>query len=114
MVGNVYELAGCLVRLECDLSFPGSSVVPSVPVTWYKFDGDSYIDTSQLDNVQLTSNGSRYSLLFESVGLDDASTYVCAIVEDEMRIVEEYTELVVFKSEHNFLILSMYICIIYR
>lgn len=102
MVGDVYGLAGRLVRLECNLSFPGSSVVPSVPVTWYKIDGDSYIDASQLDNVQLTSDGSQYSLLFESVGLDDASIYVCAIVEDEMRIVEEYIELVVFKSKQTF------------
>ena len=102
MVEDVYELVGRLVRLECNLSFPESSVIPSVPVTWYKFDGDGYIDASLLDNVQLTSDSSQYALLFESVSLDDASTYVCAIVENEMRIVEEYTELVVSTSEQNF------------
>ena len=103
---DVYELAGRLVRLECNLSFPGSSVIPSVPVTWYRLDGDSFIDASLLDNVQLTSDGSQYALLFESVSLNDASRYVCAAVENEMRIVEEYTQLVVFKSEKNFMILQ--------
>ena len=96
----VYELVGRLARLECTLSFPGSSVTPNVPaVTWFRFDGETYTDVSLLDSVQFESDGSRYTLLFESVGLDDASTYICAIVENEMRIVEGYTELIVFKSE---------------
>ena len=100
MVETVYELAGRLARLECTLSFPGSSVTPNVPaVMWFRFDGEGYTDASQLDSAQFESDGSRYTLLFESVSMNDASTYICAIVENEMRIVEDYTELIVFKSE---------------
>jgi len=98
VVENVYELTGRLARLECSLSFPRSSVVPSVPAIWYRFDGDNYTDVLQLDNAQLTSDGSQYALLLESVSLNDASRYVCAIVENKMRIAEEYTQLIVFKS----------------
>jgi len=102
VVENVYELIGRLARLECNLSFPGSPIVPNVPAIWYRFDGDNFTDVLQLDNAQLTSDGSQYVLLLESVSLNDASRYVCAIVENEMRIVEEYTQLIVFKSEQNF------------
>lgn len=101
VVETVYELVGSLTRLECTLSFPGSSVAPNVPAVWFRFDGESYIDASLLDNAQFESDGSQFTLLFESVGLNDASTYVCAIVENEMRIVESNTELVVFKSEQK-------------
>ena len=107
MEKEVYELVGRFVRLECSLSFPGSSVVPDVPATWYMVDGDNYIDVSQLDNVQLTSNGPQYVLLFESVSLEDTSRYACAIVENEMRIVEEFTQLIVFESEKISLILQL-------
>lgn len=105
---NVYELDGRSVRLECNLSFPESSVIPTVPATWYKRNGSNYIIASLLDNVQLTVESPQYILLFESVSLNDASIYVCAIVENGMRIIEEEIELIVFNSKLN--ILDIILC----
>ena len=89
----MYELVGRPVRLECNLSLPGSSVVPTLPFTWYRFD-DAFLSETQFE-----SEGSQYTLLLESVNLNDADTYVCAFFENDRTIDTGQIELIVFKSE---------------
>ena len=102
-VGAVYELEGGTATLNCTVSFPGSMVIPTLPITWYQLDRREYTDASLLDNAMFLPPQLASSLLLESVSINNAGTYVCALVEDngevEERIVEGMVDLFVFQSK---------------
>ena len=102
-VGDVYELEGRTAALNCTLSFPGSTVIPTLPITWYLLDRREYTDASLLDNAMFLPPQLASSLLLESVSINNAGTYVCALVEVngevEERIVEAMVDLFVFQSK---------------
>ena len=95
----VYQLQGDAVRLDCNLSFPGSSLIPIIPITWYHFNGENYTDVSYIVNVVFIPPELATSLLLESVSVNDTGSYVCTIEEDGVRIVEASVDLFVFQGK---------------